>query len=198
MVNHYAETKLKAEKFVLSKNNKGIETIALRPRAIIGAEDTVIFPRLIKAYQEGKLKIIGNGKNTADLTCVRNVIEAVMCCMQAKNNSMGEAYNITNGEPVVLWEKINALLQALTLEPLKKKVPAGLVLFIASLMEWKGKLFHPEKEPTFTRYSVGVLAYSLTMNISKAKKQLGYQPVQTTEEGLTEFIEWYKNQPFLK
>ena len=58
MVNYYAETKLKAEELVLAMNGQGIETIALRPRAIIGAEDTVIFPRVLEAYHKGRLKII--------------------------------------------------------------------------------------------------------------------------------------------
>ncbi|HVD97857.1 MAG TPA: NAD-dependent epimerase/dehydratase family protein [Cytophagaceae bacterium] len=192
MVNHYAATKLEAEKIVLAANGNKIETLALRPRAIIGAEDTVIFPRLIKAYKEGKLKIIGTGKNIADLTCVRNVIEAVLCSIRAGDQALGQAYNITNGDPVLLWEKINLLLQVLQLAPLKKKIPAALVMTVATLMEWKAKLFHPDKEPTLTRYGIGVLAYSLTMDISKANAQLGYHPVQTTEEGLEEFIAWYQ------
>ncbi len=195
MVNEYARTKLEAERMVLAANDKGIETIALRPRAIIGAEDTVIFPRLLKAYHEGKLKIIGNGKNSADLTCVRNAIEAIDCCLQADKKAMGEAYNISNDEPVVLWENIAKLLQALDLKPLTKKLPAGLVMTVASLMELKAKILHPKREPTLTRYGIGVLAYSLTMDISKAKKLLNYKPVQTTEDGLKEFIEWYKTQP---
>lgn len=194
MVNHYAATKLEAERLVLAMNGKGIETIGLRPRAIIGAEDTVIFPRLIKAYQEGRLKIIGNGKTLADLTCVRNVIEAVLCSIRAEPKALGEAYNITNGEPVLLWDKINLLLKALNFEPLHKKVPAGLVMTVAALMEWKAKLFSPGQEPTLTKYGIGVLTYSLTMDISKAKNLLNYLPVQSTEEGLTEFIEWYNTQ----
>ncbi len=194
MVNHYACTKLIAEKLVLAQNTQGIETVALRPRAIIGAEDTVIFPRLMKAYEEKKLKVIGDGTNTVDLTNVRNVLEAVVCSLQADTSAMGEAYNITNGAPVVLWEEINYLLDQLKLPPLRKKVPAGLVMAIASLMEWKAKIVHPDKEPTLTRFGIGVLAYSITMDISSACEKLGYKPVQTTREGINEFIEWYKNQ----
>ncbi len=195
MVNQYASTKLEAEQIVLSANGNTMHTLALRPRAIIGAEDTVIFPRLIKAYEAGRLKIIGNGANLADLTCVRNVLEAVVAALHAGETAMGQAYNISNGAPVVLWDTINTLLHALALKPLEKKVPAKIVMAVASLMEWKAKLFHPNKEPTLTRYGIGVLAHSLTMDISKARQLLGYKPVQTTAEGLNEFIEWYKKTP---
>jgi nucleoside-diphosphate-sugar epimerase len=191
--NEYARTKLEAERLVLSLNGKGIHTIALRPRAIIGAEDTVIFPRLMKAYHEGRLKIIGKGTNKVDLTCVRNVIEAIVCSIEADNSAMGEAYNITNGEPVVLWEEVNYLLQQLGLPVLSQKVPSWLVMAVAGWMEWKAKRLDGYREPTLTRFGIGVLCNTMTLDISKAKAKLGYRPVQNTREGINEFIEWYQS-----
>ncbi|PTM03777.1 MAG: sterol-4-alpha-carboxylate 3-dehydrogenase, partial [Bacteroidetes bacterium] len=55
LVNHYAKTKLLAENLVLNAQNSELQTISLRPRAIIGAEDTVIFPRVLEAHKQGKL-----------------------------------------------------------------------------------------------------------------------------------------------
>jgi nucleoside-diphosphate-sugar epimerase len=193
-VNYYAATKYIAEQYVLSKNSDAFKTIALRPRAIIGAEDTVIFPRIIRAYTDGRLKIIGNGQTLGDLTAVRNVIEAVHCCIHADATAMGEAYNISDGLPVLLWPTINHILTTLGYTPIKKKISASLVLFIASMVERIAKLAHFKKEPSITKYGIGVLAKSLTMNIGKAQSLLNYKPVQTTDEALNEFIVWYKNQ----
>ncbi len=194
LVNHYATTKLFAERYVLEANGKQIKTIALRPRAIIGAEDTVIFPRILVAYNKGKLKIIGNGKNTCDFTCVRNVIEAINCSINAPVSSYGQAYNITDGTPLLFWESLNYVLTALDLVPPSKKVPLSVALFAAGLVEMKSRLFKSSKEPSLTKYGVGILAKSMTLDISKAKKQLNYIPVMTTHEGINEYIEWYKNQ----
>lgn len=193
-VNAYASTKLIAEQFVLSKNSAQLKTVALRPRAIIGAEDTVIFPRIIRAYTDGKLKIIGDGKTLGDLTAVRNVIEAIHCCIRANDSAMGEAYNISDGNPVLLWPTINQILTELGHRPITKKISAPLVLTIASIIEGAAKLFHVKKEPSITKYGIGVLAKSLTINISKAKNKLDYKPVQTTEEAINEFIIWYRKQ----
>lgn len=193
-VNAYASTKLIAEQFVLSKNSDQIKTVALRPRAIIGAEDTVIFPRIIRAYTDGRLKIIGDGKTLGDLTAVRNVIEAVHCCIRANDAAMGEAYNISDGSPVLLWPTINRILTELGYAPVTKKISAGLVLTIASIIEGIAKVFNAKKEPSITKYGIGVLAKSLTMDISKAKNRLNYKPVQTTEEAINEFITWYRKQ----
>jgi 2-alkyl-3-oxoalkanoate reductase len=193
-VNRYAETKLIAEKLVLANNNESFQTLALRPRAIIGAEDTVIFPRVLNAYEKGKLKIVGRGDNLCDLTCARNVIEAIHCAMRANNSAFGEAYNITNGEPVNFWEMLNYTLETLGLNRVSKKVPKGVAIRVAALVESYYKLFHPHKEPTLTEYGIAVLADHFTMDISKAKTLLNYQPVMTTKEGIDEFIQWHKNQ----
>ena len=190
MVNAYAATKWEAEREVLQQNSGTFQTIALRPRAIIGAEDTVIFPRLLNAYQSGRLKIIGHGRNIVDLTSVRNVIEAILCTFEAKSEAFGQAYNITNGEPVKLWEEINFLLEQLQLAPVRQHVPLAAAAVFARMMEVKAKITRGP-EPTLTRYGIGVLAKSLTMDISKARRLLNYHPVQTTREGIAEFIEWY-------
>jgi nucleoside-diphosphate-sugar epimerase len=194
LVNPYASTKFIAEHIVLGRNSDRIKTIALRPRAIIGAEDTVIFPRIIRAYTDGRLKIIGNGNTLGDLTAVSNVIEAVHCCIRANDAAMGQAYNISDGTPVLLWPTINHILKELGYAPITKKISAGLVLTIASIIEGTAKLFNAKKEPSITKYGIGVLAKSLTMDISKAKNTLNYKPVQTTEEAVNEFITWYRNQ----
>ena len=193
-VNRYAETKLQAERIVLAANGMGMKTLALRPRAIIGAEDTVIFPRVLNAYEKGKLKIVGKGDNICDLTCARNVIEAIHCAIQAPDHAFGEAYNITNDEPVNFWEMLNYALESLGYNRVHKKVPKGLAIRVAGLVESYYKLFHPHKEPTLTAYGIAVLADHFTMDISKAKSHLNYRPVMTTQQGIDEFIAWHKQQ----
>src|SRR5207344_2649032 len=111
-----------------------------RPRAIIGAEDSVIFPRLLNAYLGGKLRIIGKGNNIVDLTCARNVIEAVICALRAPGEAMGLAYNISNEEPVLLWNEINYLLGELSYPPVKKTVPYPVIRAFAWLTEALSKI----------------------------------------------------------
>ncbi|MCE7990472.1 MAG: NAD-dependent epimerase/dehydratase family protein [Roseivirga sp.] len=189
-VNNYAKTKLEAE--VLLKTS-GLNYITLRPRALIGRGDTVIMPRLIRAYREGKLRVIGDGQNLADLTCVGNVVLAVECAMKAPHEALGKAYNISNGSPVKLWPTINGMFDALGYARIKKRIPINVAMMAAWLME-KKSILSGYAEPALTRYSVGVLAYSMTLDISQARKLLDYESVQTTEEGIREFVDWYKTQ----
>jgi nucleoside-diphosphate-sugar epimerase len=187
-VNEYARTKFEAE--ILLKNS-GIPFITLRPRALIGRGDSIIMPRLINAFDQDRLKIIGNGKNLVDLTCVSNVADAIVLSIFSNSNSINQTYNITNGEPVNLWENIDFVLSELKKNLKKRNIPFFLVDGVAAIMELKSRLTN-QKEPTLTRYGVGTLAKSFTLDISKAKKLLNYQPKMNTHEGIIEFINWYR------
>lgn len=189
-INQYAATKREAE-ILLEKS--GIPFLAIRPRALTGRGDTVIMPRLIRAFEEGRLKIIGSGKNTADLTSVSNVADALVLCMYAEEKALNQVYNISNGAPVVLWDAIADVLTKLGHTPPQKKVPYPVVKLIARLMELKSKWTNG-KEPALTVYGVGTLSKSFTMNIDKAKDLLGYTPNMTTEEAINEFVAWYQTK----
>lgn len=186
-INAYSATKRLAE---IELEKSGIPYVILRPRALTGRGDTVIMPRIIRAYEEGRLKIIGNGENIVDLTSVANVVDAIILGLNAKERAVNQTYNITNGEPVNLWGKIAYVLQLMGKELPQKKIPYSLVLTVAQLMEWKSKMTNM-KEPVLTKYGVGTLAKSMTMDISKAKELLGYHPAMTTDEAIIEFINWY-------
>ncbi|GAA4850656.1 NAD-dependent epimerase/dehydratase family protein [Algivirga pacifica] len=190
-VNHYATTKKRAEDMLCAS---GLEYIIIRPRAIIGRGDSVIMPRLLRSYQEGRLKILGDGKNVVDMTPVSNLTEAIHCAVMADKTACNTDYNISNGEGVVLWDMINLVLRLMGLKAISKKVPLGILMIVASMMEWKSRWFSPDQEPTLTRYTVGVLAMHCTFSIDKAKKLLGYQPKQSIPEAIHEFAEWYKQK----
>jgi nucleoside-diphosphate-sugar epimerase len=146
-------------------------------------------PRLLKAYHAGRLKRIGNGHNVADLTPVRNVVHAVACALQVPDDALGQAYNISAGGPVNLWQAIDDVLDQLGLEPVKGRVPVALAMAAATIMEWIGKI--SGKEPVLTRYSIGILTQSMSLNIDKAREKLGYEPLQSTQEALKEFADWW-------
>jgi nucleoside-diphosphate-sugar epimerase len=186
-INAYSTTKRMAE---IELINSGIPYVILRPRALTGRGDTVIMPRIISAHKKGRLKIIGNGKNIVDLTSVANAVDAILLSLKAEGAALNQIYNITNGEHVNLWEKITYVLSLMNEQLPQKKIPYWLVLTIAQLMEWKSKISHM-KEPVLTKYGVGVLAKSMTLDISKARELLGYNPTVTTDEAIREFINWY-------
>ncbi|MEL6539124.1 MAG: NAD(P)-dependent oxidoreductase, partial [Bacteroidota bacterium] len=94
LVNYYAQTKYAAEQMLGAST---LPHIILRPRALLGRGDTVIMPRVIRSHEEGRLRIIGNGKTMVDMTAVSNVVLAIRQAISAPEEACGEVYNITNG-----------------------------------------------------------------------------------------------------
>ena len=191
LVNHYAATKRVAERVL---EESGQEYIILRPRAIIGRGDRYILPRLIRTYEEGRLRMIGDGTNVMDLTAVSNVARAVELSVQASPEHCGHVYNVTNGNPVKVWFAINYVLFNLGLEPIQRKVPYQLALIGAKSAQWWAEHMNKWRKNAFVPYSVATLARSMTLDISKIRTRLGFQPEQSTYDAIDEFIEWYLGQ----
>ena len=188
MVNHYAHTKMLAERELVESE---LNYVILRPRALIGRGDTVILPRMIRAQKEGRLRIVGNGNNQIDLTPVSNVADATLLALHAGERASRQIFNVANGAPVKLWDTISEVLVRLDFPPPKKRVSIKVALFAAGLQEWIA-LNITKREPVLTRYGVGVLGYSHTLDISKAKDLLGYEPKLTVADAIDEFIKEYQ------
>ncbi len=189
-VNAYTSTKYEAELLVREFAQKdNLFTVIFRPRAIVGRGDTVIIPRVLKAYEMGRLRIVGDGKNVADFTSVSNLCHAAILAMNADERCNGEIFNITDGDPQNLWDFILFLLKNKNLNTDLKRVPYPLAYSVAFLQEQFNGIFKPDTEPALTRYGIGILKYSLTMDISKAKQLLDYEPIMNPRESLLEFIE---------
>jgi nucleoside-diphosphate-sugar epimerase len=195
--NIYAKTKYMAEERVLAAAQTGLETLMIRPRALIGAGDTVIIPRLLRAHQEGRLRIIGKGHNRVDLTAVANVVDALVLGLNAPTEALGEAYNITNGEPVLLWHFLEQAFVKLGLKLNTRHIPYHLAFSLAAAMEAAAQFDPAYKEPALTRYTVCMLSKNQTLNIDKARQKLGYQPRQSLAEATDEFISWWKQSNWL-
>jgi nucleoside-diphosphate-sugar epimerase len=116
--------------------------------------------------------------------------QAIERSLMADEAGLYQSYNITNGEPVRLWDSIDEVLSLLGYRFSQKKVPYTVVNMVAKWMEWKSKMTN-FKEPVLTVYGVGTLAKSFTMDITKARTLLDYKPEVTTEEAMKEFAAWY-------
>ena len=188
--NHYANTKYEAERMVLESS--GLFSVALRPRAIIGVGDTVVFPRLIKTYKDGKLRLIGKGDNIIDFTSINNLCHAVNLCIENKEKAHAEMFNVTNGDTIKLWDQIILILSQFGLESDLKSVPYSLAYIVARFNEIIARDDDPE--PSISVYGLAGLKYSVTLSIEKICNQLGYTPVESSTETVANFVEWYKNR----
>ena len=193
-INEYARTKGIADERIDEASRRGLSIVSLRPRAIFGPGDTVIFPRIARALREGRLPVIGRGDSIVDMTYIDNAVDAVLAAGAAPESAAGNKYNITNGEPVRLWDVIATLAKAMDVPLPTKRLPFAVAWALAGASEASYRIFARDGEPVLTRYGVAVLSCSLTMDISAAVRDLGYIPQVTMDEGLQNFLDWWKTQ----
>ena len=197
---HYSHTKAQAERLVLSASRGPLATCALRPSAIFGPRDRAYLPRLIEAARAGKSKyIIGTGRNMWDMTYVENIAGACVDVAERlvpRSNVAGQAYFITNCEPVPFWKYSGNLLEGLGYERPRIPLPFWLCFAIACIVE--GILFllrpwyKPRQPPSLSRARVRLLTTSRTFSCAKAKRDFGYEPQFDMEEAATKTIEYFK------
>jgi nucleoside-diphosphate-sugar epimerase len=185
----YAASKKTAEDMVNVAAKQGLPAVILRPKAIFGPGDRALLPRLTAAARQGKLRQFGDGKNLVDLTYVDNVVQAILLALSAPA-AVGHTYFITNGEHVPLWLTIRRTLDALAIPSDLRPLALPLAMLVARFMEAGASM--SGAEPLLTRYTVGVLARTQTYDISAARRDLGYQPQVSFNEGMGRTLEALK------
>ena len=114
-------TKAMAEQAALGANGDGLETVVVRPRFVWGAGDTTLLPGMVELVESGKFAWIGGGRHLTDVTHVDNVVEGLL--LGAREGRGGEAYFVTDGEPVVFREFVGELLETQGVEAPKRSIP---------------------------------------------------------------------------
>ena len=183
---HYAETKALAEQEALAANSEKLQVVALRPHLIFGPGDPHLLPRVIESVKAGRLRIVGDGSAKVDVSYVGNVADAHLDAFDAleRGKGAGQAYFISQGEPVDLWPWLNSILEGLGQPPLTQKIPLPLAYGIGALCEGAWNVLRRRTDPPITRFVAVELAKDHYFDIRKAQHVLGYQPRVPMNEAL--------------
>jgi len=185
--NDYAASKVKAEACLLDSD---ISAIILRPRGIFGPHDRAIVPRILGAIRGNSLVLPSARNPTVDMTYADNVALAAINAL--KTDKAEGVFNISNGQPMQLMSILELLLEQLAPNTRIKTLPHSLMSRLASVTETCCKMLPNNPEPQLTRYSAGLFHYDQSLDISKAKNVLGYQPAVSIEEGVRRYAQWYR------
>jgi nucleoside-diphosphate-sugar epimerase len=183
----YPATKAQAEMAVREANGADLETVVVRPRLVWGVGDTTIMPGLAEAVRAGRFRWINGGRHLTATTHVENTVEGLW--LGATKGRPGEAYFVTDGEPVVFREFISDLLATQRLEIPDKDAPAAVARLAGPVLEGLWGVMRRTSPPPITRLTYWLSAQECTIDISKARSELGYAPVKTRSEGMQELEE---------
>jgi nucleoside-diphosphate-sugar epimerase len=190
---HYPRSKALAERHALSANGPDLATVALRPHLIWGPGDNHLVPRILALARAGRLRRIGRASKLVDSVYVDNAAQAHLLAAERLSFGSavaGRAYFISNGEPLPLWDLVERILAAGGLGPVKRSVPARLAWLGGALCELAWGVFWPQGEPPMTRFLASELATAHWFDLTAARRDLGYAPCVSIDEGLGRLKLW--------
>jgi nucleoside-diphosphate-sugar epimerase len=180
----YPLTKGLAEESVLRGNSPQLATVIVRPRFIWGAGDTSVMPVIREGVKAGRFRWIGGGRHLTSTCHVKNVVHGMI--LAAEKGKGGEIYFLTDGEPIEMRGFLSQLMQKEGVTPPEGELPFWVARAAAWTAEAVWKLFSLAGEPPVTRSAVRLIGEEVTVVDDKARRELGYQPVITRDQGLAE------------
>ncbi|HCM48553.1 MAG TPA: 3-beta hydroxysteroid dehydrogenase [Colwellia sp.] len=208
-LNFYSESKALAEQKILAASTsfnqstvqdsqkgsqlvkspvKLLKAVALRPHLIWGPNDPHLVPRVLERARAGRLKLVGKEDKLVDTIFVDNAayahILAAIDLSKINSHCSGKAYFISNDQPITMAAMLNNILNCVDLPPVTKRVPSTVAYAAGATLEWFYKILNKKQEPIMTRFVAKQLSTSHYFDISAAKKDFGYMPLISIEEGM--------------
>jgi len=184
---HYPATKALAEQAVLAADGDGLSTVALRPHLVWGPGDNHLLPGLVARARAGRLALPGRGDNLVDTTWIEDAAAAHLLALDRLEPGApcaGRAYFISQGEPWPLRRMVVGLLEAAGAPAEPRQVPVWAGLALGGILEVAWAAARRPTEPPLTRFLVRQLSTAHWYDIGAARRDLGYEPSVTVEEGL--------------
>lgn len=171
----YTLTKVEAEDEILGANRQdgdaSMLTVSIRPATAFGARDFGFLGKVIAQARAGKGNVqMGPGKNYYDVTYISNLVDAHLLAAHALVDAYGkvaspverrvdgQAFIITNDEPLLFWDFQRAISASVGM-PVRKEdikvVPYWVAMLVATVSEWSTWIFSfGRKQAPITREAV--------------------------------------------
>lgn len=196
-IDGYTLTKAESEKLVQDHiKEQNLPATILRPGFIYGPRDRTVLPRIFERLRVGGFKFLGTGQTLLNNTYVGNLTDAIFLALE-KDDSVGEIFNITDGDLVTKREFISSIATLAGFPVPTKNVPLGVAKVLAKLMEGTWRLLGKQEAPLLNGARIKFLGLNLDFSVDKAIKQLGYEPKVKFAEGIAEAIDWCRQAGLL-
>ncbi len=179
---YYGKAKKLAEQEILNFST-AMKCIILRPTYIWGAGDKT--PQiLVEKVKSGQFMWVDKGECVIETVHVDNLVEAI--CLACLKGNDKQVYMVTDDAPITVKDYFTQVLKIQGVTPPNKNIPSLIAKPLAAAIEFVWKLLGIKGIPPLYRFELSFVAMPRKYNISKIKRELGYQPIVTREMGLKE------------
>jgi nucleoside-diphosphate-sugar epimerase len=187
---YYCRAKIEAERLVRAYDR---DWTIVRPTWIFGPRDRNTFPRILKALQSGRVKLVGSGENLINAVYVADVAAGAILAANHPG-ARGEAYHLSSEGELTQRQFLDITTDGLGLPRVTRHIPFRLAFGIGLFAEIVGRVIRLRRPPHITRYAVSLVGRPTQFSIAKARTQLGWQPQVSARKGLRLTLEWLRDQ----
>lgn len=178
--NNYSISKLEAEISLKNLCEKGdMEAVIIRAPLVYGPGNPGNFLSLLRVVAKGIPLPFASVTNRKSFLYVENLADALACCA-THPNAAGQTFLISDGEDVSTPDLIRLLAAGMG-------KPSRVFPFPLALMRFAGKALGKSN-------AVDQLLGSLQVDSSKIRRELGWVPPFTMEQGLEKTAIWFKQR----
>lgn len=189
----YNRTKVLAEKAVWHNARKGLPVTILRPATIYGPRGKAFVKDIGDHLRSRQMAHISGGRARGGFLYVDNAVDAIITAAHHPV-AAGQAYNLTDTTNTTWKEYVAALAHALDCKPPWIDLPYPLAMSAARAMEAPHHFFKKlPGRPLLTRHAVYLLGRDQEFPSDKARRDLGYTPRVTFEEGIAASAAWLRS-----
>jgi nucleoside-diphosphate-sugar epimerase len=178
-VDAYGQSKLEAEEELAAiMFDTGLEVVVLRSPLVYGPGVKANFLQLLKLVSRGVPLPLSSVRNRRSMIYLGNLVDAIVTCAR-KPRAAGQTYLVSDGEDVSTPELIRRIAATLGR-------PARLFPLEPAILRFLGRA--TGRAGMFDR-----LLCSLAVDSGKIRRELGWHPPYTMQDGLASTAIWYKN-----
>jgi nucleoside-diphosphate-sugar epimerase len=190
----YALTKTEGDELVRRMvAEDGLPAVIIRPGTFFGPGDRLHFGRIADRIRAGTWISIGPGDNALPFVYVTDVVQGLLLALDSEA-AIGQAYNITNDEPLTQREAWRAIAEEIGARPPRVRVPYLALIGAGYAAEQLVRVTRARKQPPITRLGAMLFGGDNRHSVQKAREQLGYAPRVALRDGIRLAAAWYRGQ----
>jgi nucleoside-diphosphate-sugar epimerase len=171
--------------------SEGLPAVIVRPGTFFGPGDRLHFGRMADRLRAGKGVVVGSGDNALPFVYVTDVVQGLLRALDA-DHAVGQAYNITNDRPLTQRQLLNAIARETDGQRARRRVPYRALYAAGYVAERVALATHAQRQPVVTRLGVKLFGTDNRHAIDKARRDLGYSPAVSLDEGVRLAASWYR------
>lgn len=193
-IDYYDYSKMQAEKVALDYHKQGkLPVTVVRPGMIYGPRDRLLTDRFFRWVNMPIVVWPGKANPRTALVFASDVAECAILAATS-DRAVGQVYNIAPPYASGFREFAAALARALGKSERQWSIPLVTVYAAATLMEAWARLRRAKEPPFLTRSDIRFFEKGMFVDGSKAKRELGWEPKVSLEEGTRLYVQWRRSQ----